>query len=137
LTKKHEQEIKSNTKKHTEKGEYDQKRLEETLSNQCKNEKLLVEDKASAAYDKKFMMHFTSWKLQCKDQLKEQMSELNSKCVKETKIATNTLKREHKRTEEQLKAKLNDVLKDLKREEERLVKTIKALRLANDNEYDF
>jgi len=55
----------------------------------------------------------------------------------DTKATTNALKREHKRTEEQLEAKLNDLLKDLKREEERLVKTIKALRLANDNEYNF
>jgi len=69
--------------------------------------------------------------------MKDQRSELNSKCLTDTKATTNALKREHKRTEEQLEAKLNDLLKDLKREEERLVKTIKALRLSNDNEYNF
>jgi len=49
------------------------------------------------------------------------LSELNDKCVKDTNKVTNALKRNHKRTENELKAKMNDLLKDLKREEEKLV----------------
>lgn len=49
------------------------------------------------------------------------MTELNDKCKKETIEITNALKRDHERTEEDLKAKMNDLLKDLKREEEKLV----------------
>jgi len=49
------------------------------------------------------------------------LSELNDKCVKETNQVTNALKRDHRRKEDELKAKMNDLLKDLKREEEKLV----------------
>jgi len=47
------------------------------------------------------------------------------------------MRREHRRVEGQLKWKLNDLMKDMKREEERLVQVIKALKLANMNEYNF
>jgi len=49
------------------------------------------------------------------------LAELNDKCVKETNRITTALKRDHTREIEMQKDKMNDLLKDLKREEEKLL----------------
>ena len=63
LKKKHEDELSSNTKKHTEKGEDEVKKLKEGLLKQCKNEKLVIEDELERKFDRKNTMQYTSWKL--------------------------------------------------------------------------
>ena len=65
LKKKHEEELSSNTKKHTEQGEDDVKKLKAGLLKQCNNEKLQIEDELEREFDRKNTMQYTSWKLKC------------------------------------------------------------------------
>lgn len=81
----------------------------------------------SKDFNNKVTLINTSWKMKCEGEKKNQKSELNEQCLVEAKAWADELSKKHKSREAVLQGRIEQLIKDVQREEGKLLSTMQAL----------
>jgi len=84
-------------------------------------------EKVSKDVNNKVTLINTSWKLKCENEKKDQEAELNDQCLVEARAWADELAKKHKSREAVLQGRIEQLIKDVQREEGKLLSTMQAL----------
>lgn len=94
------------------------------MTKRCSLQKDENTEAVTKDFNNKVTLINTSWKMKCESEKGAQEKKLNAQCIDKTKTWADELTKKHKSREELLELRVEQLIKDVQREEGKLLNTM-------------
>ena len=101
------------------------------IIDRCNKEKEQLKQTTIQNFNSQTTVLSSQWKIKCQNDLTVQMEELNTQCKDEKQLIRKELEKKHTDKETEQRLKIEELVKDLGLEKEKLLNTIDALNKSN------